>query len=155
MVNSVEILDLSQQWDRVIAKMAAVEKAPRDFGTGDLLFRSEVHMLMAIGQHPGTNVTDIARWSGTTRSAVSQMVDKLFRKDLVEKYRGPGNDKEIFLRLTPRGRVAFLGHEQYHLKIHARIEGRLREMSDEEFRFLQQFFRVIEETVDESLAEEQ
>jgi DNA-binding MarR family transcriptional regulator len=81
------------------------------------------------------------------------MVHKLFQKNLVEKYRNPGNDKEVFLRLTPQGRIAFLGHEQYHLKIHARIEQRLREMTEVEFRFLKDFFGIIETTIDESLSE--
>ena len=150
MVQSTEIAELSAQWDRILNKMAAIEKTPRDFGSGDLLYRSEVHTLMAIGENPGTNVTDLAGYAGTTKSAVSQMLDKLSRKSLVEKYRSPDNEKEIFLRLTSRGRIAFLGHEQYHLKIHARVEQKLREMTDEEFRFLQDFFRIIEETADES-----
>jgi DNA-binding MarR family transcriptional regulator len=153
MVKVTDILELSTQWDRLLNKMNAIEKTPRDFGSGDLLFRSEVHTLMAIGENPGTNVTDLAERSGTTKSAVSQMVDKLSRKNLVEKYRSPDNEKEIFLRLTSRGRIAFLGHEQYHLKIHARVEEKLKEMTDEEFRILKDFFHVVEETVDESMRE--
>ncbi|HVN74516.1 MAG TPA: MarR family transcriptional regulator [Methanoregula sp.] len=133
--------------------MAAVEKTPRDFGSGDLLYRSEVHTLKAIGENAGANITALARYAGTSKSAVSQMVDRLVRRDLVEKYRNPENDKDILLRLTHRGRIAFLGHEQYHLKIHARVEQRLKEMTTEEFRSLQEIFRTIEETVDESLAD--
>ena len=151
MVHSTDIVELSVQWDRILNKMAAIEKSPRDFGSGDLLYRSEVHTLMAIGDNPGSTVTDLAGYAGITKSAVSQMVNKLSRRNLVEKYRNPDNDKELFLRLTPRGRIAFLGHEQYHLKIHAKIEEKLKEMTDKEFRFLQEFLRVIEETADESL----
>ena len=153
MVKVTDIMELSARWDRLLNKMDAIEKTPRDFGSGDLLFRSEVHTLMAIGKNPGTNITELAGRSGTTKSAVSQMVDKLCRRNLVEKYRSPDNEKEIFLRLTSRGRIAFLGHEQYHLKIHARIEQGLREMTDDEFRILKDFFRVVEETADESLEE--
>jgi DNA-binding MarR family transcriptional regulator len=151
MVHSRDMLELSTRWERLLNKMAAVEKSPRDFGSGDLLYRAEVHTLMAIGNNPGANVTDLAGHSGISKSAISQMVNKLVQKNLVEKYRSPDNEKEIFLRLTPRGRIAFLGHEQYHLKVHARIEEKLEEMTDEEFRVLQEFFRVIEETIDESL----
>jgi DNA-binding MarR family transcriptional regulator len=155
MVHSMDIVELSIQWDRILHKMAAIEKAPRDFGSGDLLYRSEVHTLMAIGKNPGATVTDLAGFAGITKSAVSQMLNKLSRRNLIEKYHNPDNDKEILLRLTPRGRIAFLGHEQYHLKIHARIEQNLREMTDKEFRFLQDFFRVIEETADESLKDQE
>ncbi|MFZ0004526.1 MAG: MarR family transcriptional regulator [Methanoregula sp.] len=151
MAQSSEILELFTQWDRIMHKMTAIEESPFDFGTGDLLTRSEVHTLMAIGKKPGSNVTDLARFFDITKSAVSQMVNKLLQKNLVEKYHNKDNDKEICLRLSPRGRIAFLGHEQFHLKTHARIEQRLREMTDEEFRFLQEFFRIIEETADESL----
>jgi len=153
MVNSTDIIKLSTQWDRIQNKIAAIEKSPRDFGSGDLLYRSEIHTLMAIGENPGANVTDLASHSGISKSAVSQMVNKLSHRNLVEKYRSPDNEKEIFLRLTPKGRIAFLGHEQYHLKIHARIEQELQEMTEEEFRFLQEFFRIIEETANESLDE--
>jgi len=153
MVQSADFVVLSDQFDRIINKMAAVEKTPRDFGSGDLLYRSEVHTLKAIGENAGANITALARYAGTSKSAVSQMVDRLVRRDLVEKYRNPENDKDILLRLTHRGRIAFLGHEQYHLKIHARVEQRLKEMTTEEFRSLQEIFRTIEETVDESLAD--
>ena len=153
MVLSSDLGELSAQWDRILSKMAEVEKSPRDFGSGDLLYRSEVHTLMAIGNTPGVNVTSLASHSGISKSAISQMVNKLTQKNLVEKYRSPENNKEIFLRLTPRGRVAYLGHEQYHFKIHARIEQKMKQMTDEEFLFLKEFFRVIEETVDESLSD--
>src|SRR5271169_124611 len=136
MEQSMEILELFTQWDRIMNKMTAIEKSPCDFGTGDLLYRSEVHTLMAIGKNPGSNVTDLAGHFDISKSAVSQMVNKLSQKKLVEKYRNPDNDKEVFLRLSSRGRIAFLGHEQFHLKSHARIEQKLREMTDEEIRFL-------------------
>ncbi len=150
MAQSSEVMDLFMQWDRIMHKMAVIEESPFDFGTGDLLTRSEVHFLAAIGKNPGINVTDLAGHCDISKSAVSQMMKKLSQKKLVEKYRKKDNDKEICLRLSSRGRIAFLGHEQFHLKTHARIEQRLREMTDEEFRFLQEFFRIIEETADES-----
>jgi len=84
MVNSTDIIKLSTQWDRIQNKIAAIEKSPRDFGSGDLLYRSEIHTLMAIGENPGANVTDLASHSGISKSAVSQMVNKLSHRNLVE-----------------------------------------------------------------------
>jgi DNA-binding MarR family transcriptional regulator len=151
MVHSPDILKLSESWIRILNKMDEVEKCPKDFGSGDLLHASEIHTLMAIGIHKDINGTNLAGLLGISRSAISQMISRLVRKDLVEKYRDPDNDKEIRLRLTPRGFIAYLGHEQFHAKIYAHLQQKLGPVTKEQFQFLTQFLNAVEETADEVL----
>lgn len=144
-------MQLSAAWIRILNKMDAMEKCPRDFGSGDLLHCSEIHTLMVIGHHPDVSVTDLASILGISRSAASQMITRLVKKNLVEKHKKEGNDKEVLLRLSPHGTIAFLGHEQHHARVFARMQERIGDLSPEEFRFISTFLAAIEETADEFL----
>lgn len=129
--------------------MMAFEKNPRDFGSGNLLSNSEIHMIMVIGKNPGLNVTSLSLELGITKSAVSQMIRKLVQKKLVDRTQLPDNDKEIRLSLTPRGKIAFLGHETHHAVIFARMHEKLGDMTEDQFTYLMKFFSAIEATTDE------
>jgi DNA-binding MarR family transcriptional regulator len=151
MVDSLDMLKLSESWIRILNKMDEVEKRPQDFGSGDPLYYSEIHTIMAIGMHKVINVTNLAGYLGISKSAISQMIARLVSKDLVEKYRDPDNDKEIRLRLTPRGTIAYLGHEQHHAKIYANLQQKLGPVTKEQFLLLTKFLTAIEETADDFL----
>lgn len=143
-----DLLKIAEVWIRILNKMDADEKVAKDFGSGDLLHCSEIHTIMAIGKNPGINITNLSRLLGISRSAISQMTNRLQKKSLVEKHRDPDNDKEIFLRLSPKGTIAYLGHEQHHARIYARMHHNLGELSDEEFALILRFLSAMEETID-------
>ncbi len=150
MTSHSEILKISESWIRILNKMDADQKCPRDFGSGDLLHCSEIHTIMAVGKNPDSTLTRLSRVLGISKSAVSQMISRLTRKNLVEKHRDPDNDKEILIRLSPRGTIAHLGHEQHHARIYARMHQRLGDLTDEQFAVILRFLSAIEETIDES-----
>lgn len=141
---------VSEQWIRILNKMDADEKCPKDFGSGDLLHCSEIHTIMMIGKNKDINPASLSLLLGISRSAISQMIGRLVRKNLVEKHRDPDNDKEILLRLSPRGTIAYLGHEQHHAKIYARMHRNLGDLTDEQFALILRFLSAMEETIDES-----
>jgi len=143
-----DLLKIGELWIRILNKMDADEKVPKDFGSGDLLHCSEIHTIMAIGKNPAINVTNLSRLLGISRSAISQMMNRLQKKGLVEKHRDPDNDKEILLRLSPKGTIAYLGHEQHHARIYARMHQYLGDLSDEEFSLILRFLSAMEETID-------
>lgn len=149
MVTHAELMNISAGWIRVLNIMNELESTPRDFGTGDLLHCSEIHTLMAIGKNPDVNVTNLATFLGISKSAISQMITRLARKGLVERYKCPENEKETKLCLTPRGTIAFLGHEQHHAIIFTRMQEKLGFMTDEQYEFLIRVFNAIEETAKE------
>lgn len=152
-VTSQDLICLSESWIRILNKMEAMEKHPRDFGSGDLLHCSEIHTIMTIGKNPDVNITVLSGLLGISKSATSQMITRLAKRGLVEKYQNYENSKDILIRLSAKGRIAFLGHEQHHAKIYARLYQKLGPMSDEEFQFLSRLFHVIEETSDEFMHE--
>ena len=50
----------------------------------------------------------------TRRNAVTQIVGKVAGKKLVERYKSAHNRKEVLVRLTERGEIAFRGHASRH-----------------------------------------
>jgi DNA-binding MarR family transcriptional regulator len=129
--------------------MDADEKAAKDFGSGDLLHCSEIHTIMAIGKNPDINLTSLSHLLGISKSAISQMTGRLTKKNLVERHRDPDNDKEILLCLSPKGTIAYLGHEQHHAKIYARMHRNLGDLSDKDAALILRFLSAMEETLDD------
>jgi DNA-binding MarR family transcriptional regulator len=142
-------------WTRIMNRVTRSESIPRDFGTGDLLFPSEIHTLCAIGTLPKINITGLAFQLGITKGAVSKLAKKLAEKGLIEKYRESGNDKEILVRLTPQGRKAYLNHEEYHKKTFALIIREVEEMDRDQTVFLLRFLGMMEEAIDRCIQEKE
>lgn len=131
----------------VFKKLEAAEADGRwDFGSGDLLTSAEIHTIMDVGHNSGINITDLAKLRGLSKSSISQTISKLSEKNLIRKYRKTGNDKAILLSLTPRGEIAFLGHEQFHAKIKEHIMDNIGPVSEEEIKNLIRICKGIEKT---------
>lgn len=137
---------------QTINRMHEFETIPMDFGTG-LLYPSEIHTIQAVGLQPGMNVTTLAGRMGVSRGAASQMVGRLAGKGLVEKYRTRDNEKEVCLRLTPKGLVAFRGHEAQHGWVHRRIYERVGELDDDSYALLFSVFEAIDGVTKELIDE--
>ena len=115
-------------------------KKPRDYGTGDALFHAEVHMLVVIHNHPDANASDLAKALGITNGAVTQVVKKLRDKQLVERFQQPENRKAVFFRLTEKGALAYIGHEQAERRDFRALMDYLDACSEQELATIRQFF---------------
>lgn len=97
-------------------------KQCRDYGTGHLLYHSEVHLIVAIFKHPEANASELAQALGITNGAVTQVANKLSKKGLIDKYKLNGNKKDTYFRLTEQGEQVYWGHERHHEKIYAMVK---------------------------------
>lgn len=136
---------------RFINKYNALVKNPMDYGTGELLYPSEMHALEAIGKSPGVNVTGIAKTLGVTKGAVSQVIRKLAGKKLIKRLRDEANEKAVLLILDERGKVAMEAHERFHAAYEAEIRKEFADMSREEIAFIRDVFTKLEASVDRYL----
>lgn len=132
-------------------KFRALESQPRDFGTGDLLYRSETHTLLAIGQRPGTNLTEIAEDLGITKAGVTKFVKKLMDKGLIIKEQSPENKKEVYFYLTDKGIVVFQEHDRFSKAYFSKIHQLMAEMADDQLDFLEGFLKDLIEVAEENL----
>jgi DNA-binding MarR family transcriptional regulator len=144
-----EYVKLMEIWVRIVSKMNDADCKKRDYGTGDLLSPSEIHMLQAIGTNPGSKITGIAAYMGVTKGAVSQMAKKLAAKKMVVKYSGPGNEKEVLLKLTAAGKRAQKGHDRHHQMLIEAMENSLGDLTEDQFQILGKFLRAVEKCADD------
>lgn len=105
---------LEEALTRMVGVARLVNRMPRTYGCGIVLYPTEIHMIEAIENHPDSNTTSLAVLFGITKGSVSKMLAKLHCKGFVERYQVPTNKKEIYFRLTELGKKAFEGHKCYH-----------------------------------------
>jgi len=145
--------DLINQFSMVLNKFTALEKSPRDFGTGDKLFPSEIHVVEAIGKQPGINMTNLASMLGISKPAVTQIIVKVIKKNMVERYNGKDNKKEVMLKLTKNGEIAFRGHKEFHARMDTAIIKRFGRFTSREFDFLSEIFGDMASYFDQAIKE--
>ncbi len=97
-------------------KLNEIAATPRDFGTGDLLYYTEIHTLVVIAKRPGINLTQLSKSLGVSKSAASKFVKKLLHKDYLVKSKAVDNQREVLFNLTPKGICAYQGHELFSEK---------------------------------------
>jgi len=135
---------------QAVHKYNALEKIPTKTGSKHDLFHSERHLIDKIGTHPGVNITEFARSSGKTKGAISQVVKKLEAKGLVKRYKGSGNEKEVFLELTPDGMDIYQKHQHKNEETIGPLLEELRKYPDQTVGSLVSLFRWIVDHLDQS-----
>jgi DNA-binding MarR family transcriptional regulator len=122
-----------------------IEKTPKDFGTGDMLYSSEIHTIVAIGKYPNSNMTEIARSMNITKGGVQKFAKKLLAKELIYKTHLPDNKKDVIFALTEKGHIAFKGHEEFEERHFGKIYYVMDAMGDKELHVLEDFLRKLNE----------
>ncbi|GIP33625.1 MarR family transcriptional regulator [Paenibacillus sp. J2TS4] len=84
------------------------------------------------GQGPDSNVTKLAKAFQVTRGAISKVTKRLLEMGAIERYQKPGNNKEIYYRLSDIGRGIYWGHEKMHQTRIARDSAYFSQLSEEE-----------------------
>ncbi len=139
--------NLEKSFDRMLEQLLDIvdrfnkqHKKGHDFGTGDLLFPSEIHTIQAVGDHENINITELALALKVTKPTISERVKKLERLDLIERLEAVDNMKTVILHLTARGRIAYKGHAKHHKEMFAQFEKHFGSNSADQIRKCQQAF---------------
>ena len=118
---------------------------------------SETHCIDNIGRLELPNVTKIAEQMKMTRGAISKMTKKLLAKGLIEKYTLETNKKEVYFKLTERGKVLFKEHEKRHKQWEKRDMQFLSRYSKEEtdtiLNFMQEFKGYLDEQIEQYITD--
>ncbi|MBU0991903.1 MAG: MarR family transcriptional regulator [Proteobacteria bacterium] len=138
---------------RALDRYYLIEKTPREFGTGNMLYPSEIHTIEAIGKNMGINVTELALTLGVSKPAISQTIKKLEKKRLIVRSAANDNNKEVLLHLTKMGKTAYENHRQFHKDMDKVIVKWMKELTDAEHSFLEVSISQFEEYVKIVMAE--
>ncbi|MGE4557573.1 MAG: MarR family winged helix-turn-helix transcriptional regulator [Desulfovibrionaceae bacterium] len=114
MSERIDMPDVLSVLCRVLEKYLRVSKQPREFGTEELLYPTEIHVVSVVAALGAVSVTEISEQFGTTRGAASQMVDKLVSKGLLAKRTDPDKRSRLIVEATDKGRLAHAQHMKFH-----------------------------------------
>lgn len=98
----------------IIRLLEDERKKPKDYGSGDLLYHAEIMFLDTIARYPGENVSALSERLGITKGAITQMVEKLRQKEMLQIVQREDNKKEKYFQLTAMGQKAIQEHHRLH-----------------------------------------
>ena len=128
---------------RLLNKVNQTNKVPGDYGTGHILYQSEIHTIEAINNHEDVNASELAAILGITNGAITQVTNKLIKKGLIEQYRKNHNKKEVYYRLTTNGKIANAEHSKYHEKMYLTMTQYLDELEPDNIKVINTFLEKV------------
>jgi DNA-binding MarR family transcriptional regulator len=135
---------------RVVNKYNGLERVPVKHSQGLGLYHSERHMLDRVGDNPNMNITELARASGVTKGAISQIVKKLETKGVIRRYKKAANHKEVFIELTETGKKTCEERRRTNKETIGPLREELGLHSDEHVAFLVHMFHWLDEFMDQT-----
>lgn len=112
--------------------MMIEENALRQSQFSDLSIK-EMHTIEAIGLTGRFSSSEVAEKLGVTVGTLSVSVQKLVKKDYVDRQRLPEDRRVVRLKLTNKGRLLYRLHRQFHLNM---VEETIEDFDGEEMRTL-------------------
>jgi DNA-binding MarR family transcriptional regulator len=101
---------------------------------------SEVHTINLIGSIWQPNVTKIAAELSMTRGGISKTVKRLMACGVITSYQTETNQKEIYYKLTEKGKTVFEAHCRRHAITRQRDKYYFSQIPEEEINKIIQFF---------------
>ena len=108
------------------------------------------HMPDTVGVNPHMNITELARASGVTKGAISQIVKKLETKGVIRRYKKAANDKEVFIELTETGKKTCEERRRINKETIVLLREELDLHSDGHVAFLVHMFHWLDEFMDQT-----
>jgi DNA-binding MarR family transcriptional regulator len=137
-----ELQSIIDVFNKILHIYSIIDKKPKEYGTSDLLYVSEIHAIHIIGINPEINMTQLAEMSGVTKGAVSQIVKRLVAKQYVAKYK-TRNNKEVNLRLSDKGYLIFQGYQSFSKEMLLFAEKLYENASPEDLEMVKRLFEII------------
>ena len=135
----------------IYTQRSKLEEKPICIGEGVILTPREIHTIAAIGDFKNINIKELGDSFGVSKSAASQMINKLVKKGFVTKSNPPDNNKEFRLILTDAGKKVYFIHEDFHQIHKDEIKNKLEKFSKKDLEAAKSILNVIQETIEDRL----
>ncbi|MGX4599103.1 MarR family transcriptional regulator [Faecalimicrobium sp. JNUCC 81] len=109
---------------------------------------SEIHCMEYIEKNTDSNVTKLADAFYMTRGGISKIIKKLINNGLMESYQKPDNKKEIYFRLTEKGKEVNKVHEKLHKEFEERDKAIFDQVTDEQYESIFSFIKIYSNHLD-------
>lgn len=112
---------------------------------------SEIHFIEYIAKNIDCNVTKLAESFYMTRGAISKLSKKLMEKGLIESYQKQDNKKEIYFKLTEKGKAINKIHDDLHKEFQERDKAVFDKITEEQFDYMINFAKKYSDHLDEEI----
>jgi DNA-binding MarR family transcriptional regulator len=136
----IKMMDAFYDGSRIIH---SYDKIPRKYGVDQYLYMAEMHTLEKISEMEGITVTKLADVTHKTKSAITQVTNKLQKKNMINKIRSKEYHKEVELYLTDLGREACKYHKEFDENNYKNGITYLEDYSVEELRTSAEIFTIV------------
>ncbi len=143
-----ELQSLIDQFLKILHLYSVIIRKPKDYGTGDLLYLTEIHTLTMISKNDEVNLTQLAEIMGVTKGAISQTIRKLTVKNLIVK-NNTTNRKEFNLKLSEKGKIVIRGLESFQQEIFAFAKGLYESAKPDDRELVKRLFTAISTNMEE------
>jgi DNA-binding MarR family transcriptional regulator len=145
-----ELQSIIDLFNKILHLYSVIDKKPKEFGTGDLLYVSEIHAIHIVGNNPEINITQLAEMLGVTKGAISQTIKRLFTKRYIAKYK-TRNNKEVNLRLSDKGYLIFQGYQTFNNEMLLFADKLYQSASPRDIEMIRKLFGIIYENMKQIL----
>ncbi len=90
---------------------------------------TEMHTIEAIGMYKKKTTSEVARELSITVGTLTTAINRLVKKDYVERIRSEDDRRVVKLGLTKKGRLLYRVRQQFHIQM---VHAVLADMGDEE-----------------------
>jgi DNA-binding MarR family transcriptional regulator len=147
-----ELQNLIDLFLKILHLYSVIGRKPKDYGTGDLLYITEIHTIAMIGKNHKVNMTQLADLMGVTKGAISQTIRKLVTKNYIVKS-NTVNRKEVSLSLSDKGEIVYKGQVSFQKELFT-FAGTLYEKATEHDReTVLRLFQAISENMQSRVKE--
>ena len=150
MTENIKKIRTLEKFQLFLNKYESVCKKAFEFA-GVKLYPAEIHTLEFIRSKGKSFVSEIAKETGITRGAASQMTVKLKKKGLLKSETDPQNKSRLLLKATKRGVDACKAHEEHHLQKDQTFHEFFDSLKDEELENTKELFEMLNLWMDEYL----
>nr|WP_302595716.1 MarR family transcriptional regulator [uncultured Cellulosilyticum sp.] len=127
-------------------KITAIERNALSRGPMNDLTISELHAIEAIGLNGGT-MTEIAKKLGVTVGTLTTMVNRLVKKEYVDRMRQEDDRRIVKIVLKRKGIIAYKLHSRFH---HVMIKKMLADIEEDQVDVLIQALSALNHFVKET-----
>ena len=111
------------------------------------LSHAQMSMLYLLHYHKRSNVKQISEYLGITKSAVTQLMEPLADKKLIDRRTDPADRRIVHLSLSVKGKTTLKKMARHKF---AGLRARLKTLSDDELRRLSEICRKLSADIEEN-----
>lgn len=115
----------SKNLGRLFLQLRRLERSPQVFGAAGPLTPSEIHTIDAIGCGKGILMSELAASLNVTKGAVTQIVKRLEKKELVKRSPHPKDSRSVLVSLKEKGISACEAHQELQLDFYKQLRTKL------------------------------